>query len=100
MTDWRAVWAVYAAGLAAGAHLTKVPPALPALRDAFGLTLVESGFIATMFNVMGMTVGMVAGVLPVVGVTLPLVSYGGSSLLTIMIALGLLMSVSIRRYTY
>ena len=63
MTDWRAVWAVYAAGLAAGAHLTKVPPALPALREALGLTLVESGFIATMFNVMGMTVGMLAGVL-------------------------------------
>lgn len=63
MTDWRAVWAVYAAGLAAGAHLTKVPPALPALRDELGLTLVESGFIATMFNVMGMTVGMLAGVL-------------------------------------
>lgn len=63
MTRWRAVWAVYAAGLAAGAHLTKVPPALPALREELGLTLVESGFIATMFNVMGMTVGMLAGVL-------------------------------------
>ena len=63
MTNWRAVWAVYAAGLAAGAHLTKVPPALPALREELGLTLVESGFIATMFNVMGMTVGMLAGVL-------------------------------------
>lgn len=63
MTRWRAVWAVYAAGLAAGAHLTKVPPALPALREELGLALVESGFIATMFNVMGMTVGMLAGVL-------------------------------------
>jgi MFS family permease len=63
VTNWRAVWAVYAAGLAAGAHLTKVPPALPALREELGLTLVESGFIATMFNVMGMTVGMLAGVL-------------------------------------
>jgi DHA1 family inner membrane transport protein len=63
VTNWRAVWAVYAAGLAAGAHLTKVPPALPALREQLGLTLVESGFIATMFNVMGMTVGMLAGVL-------------------------------------
>ncbi|MGQ0545089.1 MAG: MFS transporter [Betaproteobacteria bacterium] len=62
-TNWRAVWAVFAAGLAAGAHLTKVPPALPALREELGLTLVESGFIATMFNVMGMTVGMLAGVL-------------------------------------
>ena len=63
MTNWRAVWAVYAAGLAAGAHLTKVPPALPLLREELGLTLVEAGFIATMFNVMGMTVGMLAGVL-------------------------------------
>jgi rod shape determining protein RodA len=45
-------------------------------------------------------IGMVAGVLPVVGVTLPLVSYGGSSLLTVMIALGLIMNVSIRRYAY
>jgi MFS transporter, DHA1 family, inner membrane transport protein len=63
VTNWRAVWAVYAAGLAAGAHLTKVPPALPVLREELGLTLVESGFIATMFNVMGMTVGMLAGVL-------------------------------------
>jgi MFS family permease len=62
-TNWRAVWAVFAAGLAAGAHLTKVPPALPELREQLGLTLVESGFIATMFNVMGMTVGMLAGVL-------------------------------------
>jgi len=63
VTNWRAVWAVFAAGLAAGAHLGKVPPALPLLREELGLTLVESGFIATMFNVMGMTVGMLAGVL-------------------------------------
>jgi MFS transporter, DHA1 family, inner membrane transport protein len=63
VTDWRAVWAVYAAGLAASAHITKVSPALPGLRDELGLTLVESGLIATMFNVMGMTVGMLTGVL-------------------------------------
>jgi rod shape determining protein RodA len=42
-------------------------------------------------------IGMAIGVLPVVGVTLPLFSYGGSSVVTILVALGLLMNVSMRR---
>jgi DHA1 family inner membrane transport protein len=63
LTNWPAVWAIFAGGLAAGAYMTKVAPALPGLRDELGLTLVESGFIATMFNLMGMLVGMLAGVL-------------------------------------
>jgi rod shape determining protein RodA len=41
---------------------------------------------------------MVTGLLPVVGVTLPLFSYGGSSVLTVLIAIGFLMNVSIRRF--
>jgi len=61
-SNWRAVWAVFAAGIAAGAYMTKVAPALPAMRAELGLTLVESGLIATTFNIMGMVVGMVAGV--------------------------------------
>jgi MFS family permease len=63
LSNWPAIWAIFAAGLVAGAYMTKVAPALPGLREELGLTLVESGFIATMFNVMGMLVGMVAGVL-------------------------------------
>ena len=63
MTSWPAVWAIFAGGLVAGAYMTKVAPALPGLRDELGLTLVESGLIATTFNLMGMLVGMVAGVL-------------------------------------
>jgi MFS family permease len=63
LTNWPAIWAIFAGGLVAGAYMTKVAPALPGLRDELGLTLVESGFIATMFNVMGMLVGMLAGVL-------------------------------------
>ncbi len=62
-SNWPAIWAVFAGGLVAGAYLTKVAPAIPGLRDELGLTLVESGFIATMFNLMGMLVGMLAGVL-------------------------------------
>jgi rod shape determining protein RodA len=41
--------------------------------------------------------GMVLGLLPVVGVTLPLFSSGGSSVLTVLIGVGLLMNVSMRR---
>ena len=40
---------------------------------------------------------MVIGILPVVGITLPLFSYGGSSIVTMCIACGLLMNVSMRR---
>ena len=61
MTQWRGVWAVFAAGLVAGAYMTKVPPALPGLRGELGLTLVESSLIVTTFNVLGMLVGMLAG---------------------------------------
>jgi MFS family permease len=63
VTNWPAVWAVFAAGLAAGAYMTKVPPALPALRGELGLTLVESGLVATTFNLIGMLAGILAGVL-------------------------------------
>ena len=39
-------------------------------------------------------IGMVVGILPVVGIPLPLVSYGGSSLLTIMASFGIIMSIN------
>jgi MFS family permease len=63
VTNWPAVWAIFTGGLVAGAYMTKVAPALPGLRDELGLTLVESGLIATTFNLMGMLVGMIAGML-------------------------------------
>ena len=63
MSNWPAIWAIFAGGLVAGAYMTKVAPALPGLRGELGLTLVQSGFIATTFNLMGMLVGMLAGVL-------------------------------------
>ena len=43
-------------------------------------------------------VGMVMGLMPVVGVPLPLVSYGGSSVVTVLIGIGILMSISMRRF--
>ncbi|MCS6900817.1 MAG: rod shape-determining protein RodA [Myxococcales bacterium] len=65
-------------------------------KDRFG-AVVAVGVGALLFWHSVFNIGMVSGLLPVVGVTLPLLSYGGSSLLTIMLGLGLLMNVSIRR---
>jgi rod shape determining protein RodA len=44
--------------------------------------------------------GMTMGIMPVTGIPMPLVSYGGSSMLTSMIALGLVLGVHKRRYDY
>jgi rod shape determining protein RodA len=68
-------------------------------RDRFAQVLCV-GAAALLFWHVFFNIGMVIGLLPVVGVTLPLVSYGGSSLLTVMVALAILMNVSIRRYAY
>jgi rod shape determining protein RodA len=68
-------------------------------RDRFGAVLCV-GVAAMIFWQVVFNVGMVVGLLPVAGITLPLFSYGGSSLLTVMTALGLVMNVSIRRYAY
>ena len=68
-------------------------------RDRFGATVCV-GVAAMLFWHVFINIGMVSGLLPVVGVTLPMVSYGGSSILTIAAALGLVMNVSVRRFSY
>jgi MFS family permease len=60
-THWPAVWVVFAGGLAAGAHIGKVPPALPAIRADLGLSLLQSGFVATMLYAIGALVGVFGG---------------------------------------
>jgi rod shape determining protein RodA len=67
-------------------------------RDRFG-AVVSVGCGALIFWHAFINVGMVSGMLPVVGVPLPLFSYGGSSVLTITLCIALLMNVSMRRYT-
>ena len=42
-------------------------------------------------------IGMTIGLLPITGITLPLISYGGSSLLTTIISVGLVLNVGMRR---
>jgi rod shape determining protein RodA len=68
-------------------------------RDRFGATVCV-GVAAMLFWHVVINIGMVSGIFPVVGVTLPLISYGGSSILTVMVALGLVMNVSVRRFAY
>ena len=68
-------------------------------RDRFG-THVALGVGALLFWHVMMNIGMVINLLPVTGVTLPLMSYGGSSVLTIMIAFGLVLNIHARRHLF
>jgi rod shape determining protein RodA len=68
-------------------------------KDRFGALLVF-GMITIVFWHVLINVAMVAGVMPVVGVPLPLVSYGGSALASMMFAMGVIMNVSMRRYVF
>ena len=65
-------------------------------KDRFGV-LVAVGVTAMFFWHVVVNLGMVTGVLPVVGLTLPLVSYGGSSMLAMLIGIGLLLNISVHR---
>jgi len=66
-------------------------------RDPFGIIL-SVGITAMIFWQAVINVGMTMGLMPVVGVPLPFISYGGSSTLTMAICIGLLMNVSMRRF--
>jgi rod shape determining protein RodA len=66
-------------------------------RDRFG-AVVAVGCGAMIFWHTIFNLGMASGMLPVVGITLPLFSYGGSSVTTVLLAIALLMNVSMRRY--
>ncbi|WP_374764867.1 rod shape-determining protein RodA [Yunchengibacter salinarum] len=65
-------------------------------RNQFG-RLLAAGLTLTLFLYVFINVGMVMGLLPVVGVPLPLVSYGGSAMLTWLVAYGLILSVATHR---
>lgn len=76
---WQAI------GIVAGSH------------DAFG-ALVGTGAVCLLGFHVFVNVGMTMGVLPVTGLPLPFLSYGGSNLLTSMMLIGLLMSIHMRRH--
>lgn len=66
-------------------------------RDPFG-TILSFGIAALIFWEVFINIGMAMGLLPVVGVPLPFISYGGSSIITLMICIGILLNVSMRRF--
>ncbi|MBI5439621.1 MAG: rod shape-determining protein RodA [Deltaproteobacteria bacterium] len=67
-------------------------------RDTFG-RLLAVGVTSILFFHVAVNIGMVTGCLPVVGVPLPLFSYGGSSVLTTYLVAGILLSIRLRRFS-
>ncbi len=78
---------LYAAIIGRGLVLAASAPSL------FG-RLLSGSVVLTFFTYAFVNMGMVSGILPVVGVPLPLVSYGGTSMVTVMVGFGVLMSVA------
>lgn len=68
-------------------------------KDKYG-TILAYGIAALFFWQAGINIGMVTGMLPVVGVPLPLLSYGGSAVITNMLAVGILLNISMRRFMF
>ena len=64
-------------------------------KDLFG-SLVAAGVLAMLMFQVFVNVGMAVGIMPITGVTLPLMSYGGSSVITTLLAVGLLQSIYVQ----
>lgn len=88
-----AVWGLFAA-FTVGGLLTAAQ-----CKDPFG-RLVAVGIVAATFAQMVINTGMNIGLLPITGMTLPFVSYGGSSLVTTWLCVGLLFNIALRRPQY
>ena len=67
-------------------------------RNMFG-SIVAFGITAMIFWQIFINTGMVMGLMPVVGVPLPLISYGGSSVITNMVGFGILLNISMRKFS-
>lgn len=64
-------------------------------KDLFG-SLLAAGVLAMLMFQVFVNVGMAVGIMPITGVTLPLMSYGGSSVITTLLAVGLLQSIYVQ----
>lgn len=68
-------------------------------RDRAGILIVV-GVFCMVFSHVVINVGMALGIVPAIGIPLPLLSYGGSSILSTFIAIGLVLNIHLHRYVY
>jgi rod shape determining protein RodA len=68
-------------------------------KDRFG-AIVAFGVLSLVFWHVIINIGMALGMMPVVGMPLPFMSYGGSAMLSMMAGVGLLLNISMRRYVF
>ena len=67
-------------------------------RDPFGAQIVVGVLAMLVFQVF-QSIGMTMGIMPITGIPLPFVSYGGSSIITTYASIGLVLSVHMRRFS-
>jgi rod shape determining protein RodA len=67
-------------------------------RDKFG-SIIIGGIVTMLFFQVVVNIGMTIGIMPITGIPLPFISYGGSSMLTNLIATGLILNISSRKLT-
>jgi len=68
-------------------------------KERFG-ALLGMGLVAILFWQIIVNLGGVLGLMPITGITLPFLSYGGSSIITLSLAIGLLQNISVRRFMF
>jgi rod shape determining protein RodA len=96
--EWGLVGSVFVVGIYFALILWGLRIAVES-KDRFG-AIVAFGVVSMLFWHVFINVGMVLGIMPVVGIPLPLLSYGGSFLLSTLAGVGLLLNVSMRRYLF
>jgi len=60
-TNWPGALTAYAAGVVAAAYFAKIAPALPLIRQEFGLSLIGAGWLVSAFNLLGVTTAVFVG---------------------------------------
>ncbi len=96
--EWGLVGSLFVVGLYVALILWGLRIAVKA-KDRFS-AILAFGVVAMLFWHVFINIGMVLGMMPVVGIPLPLLSYGGSFIVSTLMGVGLLLNVSMRRYLF